>query len=155
VNNDPELRSILNRPLISHTPVTDPIAWQTAAEKKELLIAQLKQTALKAAEQRDFTTARSTADSIPHETFRKGTMAQVYKICFDFGDREAIGCALHLSTLMKENRDAYLCEFIDDCKKVKDKTIGKEFSIEATKQLSDHQLKTRKLFEIKKFYLGD
>jgi hypothetical protein len=120
--------------------------------EKENLSSQIRHQAIEAAKQRIFIEARLRADSIPLETYRKGTLAEIVTICFEFGDLEAIECALEIAMMRRENRDDYICGFIDECRKLNDKKIAKELSIKAASEIVNPEMKRKHLEKIENFF---
>ena len=52
----------------------------------------------------------------------------------------------------EENREGYICDFIDECEKLEDKKMAMEMAIRATTELRDHRIKLQYLAKINRFY---
>lgn len=159
VEADPELREKLVPPIpacrAEAPEQAEPewLSWILERQKKdELITPTLKAEAMQAIEKRDFVTARHKADAIPNEIYRKGTMADIFTRCFEYGDLEAIECALALAKMHKKNRDGYISGFIDECTKLKDRDIAKEMSIKAFFELKNENVKSHYVTQMKKLY---
>ena len=116
VEANSELRDRFVRPIPSPAAAVaepkefDYISFLLKEQKnKEALTSRLRQQAMEAVKQRNFEAARFKANSIPDETYRKGTMAEIFRKCFKYGDLEAIECALKsCQNARRESRGIYL-----------------------------------------------
>jgi len=157
VEADPELRDRFVKPIPSPAAVAAlrefPYITPPLGQKdREAFTSRLRQLALEAVEQRNFEGACFTSYSIPDETCRKGTMDEVFRKCFEIGDKEAIEGALNLTKMREENRYGCIVDFIDECKKLKNMEMAREMAIKAALQLGEHQKILQCLEKINRFY---
>lgn len=116
--------------------------------RKGNIDSELKSKAINGAKERNFITARFSVEAISDNSIRRGVVLEVFKICYQFGDREALECALNIAKMQEVEKNAYLEQFIEDCKKFQDRSLAKELSIKAADALTDPYLKEKYLKQL-------
>lgn len=160
VEADPKLQKLLRPvsppppPVVVKEDPDDYISWILTQQKKEESVTNsLRERAIKAAENRNFIEARLRAEAIPNKIYRRGTLADIATIYFRFGDIVAIESALDLARRAEDNRDGYICAFIDECGKLADKKLAEQMAMKAAQELKDPELMSSCLRKIGQFSL--
>lgn len=147
----PELKTRNPAPINSVLTSQYMVQYDDSLSSAELQILQFKEAssslsakAICAANERNFQLARLSWDAIPDEQSRIKVASELFEICFEIGDREALECLIHIAKMEKDplKRNSSLCRLIDACQQLQGDKEGlrKDISTLAMSEITDFYL---------------